>query len=533
MKYISILLLSALPMALWAQKPIPVSTSVSSVTVYPRGAQLEHMGSKFLSAGRQFVVFTGLSSELDASSISVSVDAGVSVLSVSNQVNYLKEGSKPKEVVLLKDSLDGYEFDLKFNQNMINVYSEEKAMILANQKVGWGGQGSEFVIEDLEDLSDFYRDRLADVMLKVMELEEKQKKLNKHITRIKRQLNELNAQLNRATGEVTVEIQVPSNSNAKFTLSYMVRNAGWVPSYNVNVSDVDKPLQISYNAKVFQNCGVDWKDVTLTLTNANPNLSGNKPELHPWKLYFIENAYGLVGYGNKAMPMMEAYDRTDSLVKGKKPAEIQGLSVEYPVNEAVTQFNIRTPHTVPSNGKPQGLTIDAFTVQADYEYYCAPKMDPAAFLVARVSGFEQYDLLAGEANLFLSNTYVGKTYIDPGVISDTLDLSLGRDQSIIVKRKKVKEFTATKKIGGNTRETIGIEISVKNTKSSAIDMVIEDQVPISTDKEIEVSTGELSGAEDVTETGLLRWEMTIEGGQSETKAFRYGVKYPSGRKINF
>lgn len=524
-----------LPSGLVAQKPIEITSKVNAVTVYPRGAQIEHTASKFLSAGRQFVVFSGLSSELDAKSISVSVDGGVSVLSVSNQLNYLREGSKPKQVLLLEDSLDSYQFDLKFNQNMIGVYAEEKNMILANKSVGWGREGAEFLIEDLEDLSDFYRDRLADVMLKVMELEEKQKKLTKNITRIRQQLNELNSQLNRATGEVTVEVQVPGNTNANFTLSYMVQNAGWVPSYNVNVSDVDKPLQISYNAKVFQNSGVEWDGVMLTLTNANPNLSGNKPELHPWRLYFMEN----IGTYDDKMLMNSAYSlnaaakpRSDVSAEMNDGGAVESMVVDYPVNNAVTQFQIKTRHSIPSNGKPQGLSIDAFTVPAKYEYYCAPKVDPAAFLLARVSGFEQYDLLPGEANLFLSNTYVGRAFINPGVISDTLDLSLGRDQSIIVKRKKIKEFTATKKIGNSTKATIGIEISVKNTKASDIDLVIVDQVPVSSNKEIEVSLEEAKGAKRTEETGMLKWTKTISGGASETMQFRYGVKYPSGRKIN-
>ncbi len=515
---------------LHGQVGVEISSNVTSVTVYPRGAQIERTASKFLSTGRQMLTFTGLASELDPASIGVSAGGSISVLSVSSGVNHLKQSDKPKAVRQLEDSLATYEFDQQFNQNMLGVYDEERKMILTNQKVGW--EHSEFVIEDLEDLSDFYRDRLSDVMLKEMELQSKQEGLKKSIQRIKAQLNEHNSRLNRSTGEILVEVQVPANANANFTLSYMVRNAGWTPAYNVNVSEVDRPLQVSYNAKVYQNTGIDWSDVILTLTNANPNLSGTKPEIHPWRLYFMEDPVLLREarlYSNTMEVQADEVAMPSAMSQGKRD---DSYTVEYPANDAVTQFKINTKHNVPSNGKPQVINIDVFTVPAKYEYYAAPKMDPTAFLIARVAGFEQYDLLPGQANLFLSNTYVGQTFIDPSALQDTLDLSLGRDQSIVIKREKIKEFSATKKMGNSTKQSLGIMITVRNTKSTKIQLVIEDQVPISSDKDIEITVQEVGNAKRDAATGKLRWTKIVLGSSTETLQFKYDVKYPSDKKIN-
>lgn len=520
-----------------AQEPIVIPSKIDGITVYPRGAQVERIASKSLSVGRQFVTFNGLASELDPSSISVSAANGINILSVSNAINFLSQAPKPKQIQALTDSLKSYEFDYKFNQNLIGIYAEEKGMILSNKSVGWGGQGTDFVIEDLEDLSDFYRDRLADIMLKVMELEQKQASLNKNINRVRNQLNEQNTKFNRSTVEILVEIYVPSSLTANFKFSYMVRNAGWVPNYNVTVTEVDKPLQFSYNAKVYQNTGVDWDNVTLTLTNANPNVDGNKPEIHPWRLYFIEGyaeGAGVSAYSNRlaiekttvssAMPM-----RAD-MADNEKPE--LGATLDYPANDAVTKFKINTRHSIPSNGKQQGLSIDDFTIPASYQYYCAPKINPAAYLIARVSQFEQYDLLPGEANLFFANTYVGKMYIDPSSIADTLDLSLGIDHSIIVKREKIKEFCETKKIGSSRKEAFGIEISIRNTKSTKIELVIEDQIPVSSDKDISVTLDDAKGAKHKEATGILRWTRIITPSSTEAMRFRYSVKYPSDRNIN-
>jgi uncharacterized protein (TIGR02231 family) len=514
----------------FTQNPVEIASTVQAVSVYPRGAQIERTASKSLTSGRQMIVFPGLASELDAATINVSANGGITVLSVTNRVSQLKQSAKPKELRVLEDSLKTLNFDKSFNQNMLSVYGEEKTMVLSNKQVGWGGNTSNFLIEDLEDLSDFYRDRLADIMLKEMQLQQKQEKLQRDINRISVKVNEQNSKLRRATGEILVEAYVPSSINASFNLSYMVRTAGWIPAYNINVKEVDEPLKVTYNAKVCQNTGVDWKKVDLTLTNANPNLSGNKPEVHPWRLYFIEGRGYDMGYSNK-MELPAAENQVKSLALSAS-ADMVGSVADYPMNDAVTEFKIKSKHSIPSDGKHQGLSIDELTIPAAYEYYVAPKMDPAAFLIARVTDFEQYDLLPGEANLFFSSTFVGKVYINPSTVKDTLDLSLGRDQSIVVKREKIKEFCETKKLSGSTKETLGIEISVRNTKSTKIQLIIEDQIPISTAKEIEVDLVEAKTANHSKETGKLRWSKNIMAGTTESMVFKYTVKYPSDKKIN-
>jgi uncharacterized protein (TIGR02231 family) len=530
MKNLTLVLALSLPMVLFAQAPTDIKSKINNVTVFPRGAQVERTASKFISAGRQTLTFSGLASELDPSSISVSASNGVNVLGVTTQTNFLKESDKPKEVVRLQDSLSRYEFDLQFNQNMLGVYQQERNMILANQKVGW--EKTAFVIEDLEDLSDFYRDRLADIMLKEMELQSKQKNLNENIARLRRQLNEFNSKLNRATGEVVVEILATGNVNASFTLSYMVRNAGWVPSYSITVTDVNQPLQVSYNAKVFQNSGIDWKDVTLILTNANPLLGSDKPVLDPWRLNFVAGVVQYEGYSmsNKALPMAMG-ERKMNMVTSDQATSVS--SVDYAMNKAATRFEIKTRYDIPSNNKPQVIGVDVFTLNAEYEYYAAPKIDPTAFLVARVAGFEKYDLLPGQANLFFSNTYVGQAFIDPNIFGDTLDLSLGRDQSIVVKREKVKELCETKKIGNSLKETIGVQISVKNTKGGPITLTIVDQIPVSTNKDISVELDENATGVLSETTGQLKWVEKIGAGEGRQNSFRYTVKYPADRKINF
>ena len=140
-------------------------------------------------------------------------------------------------------------------------------------------------------------------------------------------------------------------------------------------------------------------------------------------------------------------------------------------------------------------------------------------------------LLPGEANIFFEGTFTGKSYIDPNNIKDTLSLSLGRDKRIIVKREKLKEFTSRKFIGANQREQYAWEISVRNTKPETIKVTIEDQVPVSQNSQIEVTTVDLSGAKYNKDTGKLSWDLQLQPNETKKVVLKYEVKYPKDKQV--
>ncbi len=172
-------------------------------------------------------------------------------------------------------------------------------------------------------------------------------------------------------------------------------------------------------------------------------------------------------------------------------------------------------------------------VSSTYKHYVVPKMDQEAFLVARMNGWEDLNLLPGNANVYFMNTFVGTTYIDPNTIEDTLDVVLGRDQSIACSRKKLKDKEKTKIIGANKEKTITIEITVRNKKNETVNITVEDQVPVSAETDIKVNFDPESvpGASYNKDTGALTWDLTIKPRETKTLTFTYKIKYPKDQRI--
>jgi len=73
---------------------------------------------------------------------------------------------------------------------------------------------------------------------------------------------------------------------------------------------------------------------------------------------------------------------------------------EYPIN---FEYSINLPYNVVSNGKSRIVEVQKYELDAKYQYYAAPKLDPDAFLMARVSGWEKYNFLEHFDKLILSH----------------------------------------------------------------------------------------------------------------------------------
>jgi uncharacterized protein (TIGR02231 family) len=281
--------------------------------------------------------------------------------------------------------------------------------------------------------------------------------------------------------------------------------------------------------------------VDITLSTGNPSVNNNKPVVRPWILQYYD-ASNRAGNYLKAPPvpsqLNEVQVKQDKKGKAREDDfEVESTSIANftQVTEAGvnTEFKISVPYSVASDGSASTIEIQNHQLPSGYKYYAAPKYTNNAFLLADVTGWDNLNLLPGESSIFFEGTYVGKSFIDPNTTEDTLQLSLGVDKGIVVERKKVNEQCKKVTIGSSRKTTTAYEISVRNTKNKEIEMVIEDQIPISRLKEIEVNLDSKTGNPEYNaETGVLKWRTKVAPGETVKFNFTYSVKHPKDKVIS-
>lgn len=525
-----------------AQAQQEINSPVQSVIVYLDGAEVTQSKQVSLAPGRNKIVFTGLSQKLVSKSVQVNISGDVAILSVSDEINYLSKQDDQPRVKQLKDSVQYLNDALTQLRNEKDAYVTEKNLLIENKNMS--GKDKALSVAELKAIADFYRLRIREINDEVGKIEKKDRKLNEVLVKANQQLNELNARFNTPMAEVSILLMTSAKITSNIELKYIVTDAGWAPSYDLKAEDVNKPIELKYRAKVFNNTGVDWKDVKLRLSTADPMRSASKPVMSEWYLNY-DQGFNKSGISNMRQMKSEAMNQSfdgyiqnvapGALAKTYKPQkEAQLQSPQYEqiqVSELSADFEIKTAYTIPADSKPYIVDVTTYNLPATFQHFSSPKIDRDAFLIARITGWEDLDLVEGPANVYYGGTYVGQSYIQTRSVDDTLDLSLGRDNKIIVTRTKQKDFSTQKFIGSTKKEAYAYEIAIKNNRKTPIQIEINDQLPISQQGDITVEEIELSKAEKDVITGKLTWKYTLQPDEMKKLNLSFAIKYPKNKTI--
>ncbi|MBU2526569.1 MAG: mucoidy inhibitor MuiA family protein [Bacteroidetes bacterium] len=231
----------------------------------------------------------------------------------------------------------------------------------------------------------------------------------------------------------------------------------------------------------------------------------------------------VTGYG--------ASRKLEGRASGVQIEKANTLITEFTETQTTVEIAVEQPYSIKSGGDKRMVDLRDYTINAEYNYIAIPKLDKDAFLMARITDWGQYNLLEGEANLYFEKGFVGRTILDANALSDTLEISLGRDQNIVIARNKEEEFSKKRTLGSNKIESRGYKITVRNKKASAINLTIFDQIPVSVVSDISVTPGNLNDAQFDSQTGALKWIFTLPAQAQKEILFDYEVKYPKREKL--
>ncbi|MEQ8811224.1 MAG: mucoidy inhibitor MuiA family protein, partial [Imperialibacter sp.] len=542
------------------------------------------------------------------------------ILSVNHRYNYLGEQTKNAKIDSLNRVLDALNRQIANSQARLEVLSEKQSLLNANKKLG--GETSGTNLTQLKLAIEFYDRELTAIKAEWLTTQAALEKMDTDKLKLQKQLGEVRGKDMLPTGEIEVRVEAPAKTRGEFVVTYLVANAGWYPKYDIRVESVDQPLSLKYKADVYQNTGVDWKDVKLKFSNGNPNQSGVAPELQTWYLNYARNtnfnrqSYGVASGSIRSVSGVvtdqevgDALPGVNVVVQGTTIGTVTDLSGRYSLtlpnnatvlefsfigmvdqqvaitspninismqadvhqlqevvvmgysaesalqgrvagvstsrapskaknittttveNQTTVEFEVEKPYSIPSNGEKLTVDLSQYDIETIYEYHAVPKLDKDAFLIARIINWDQYNLLEGEANLYFEDGFVGRSILDARALTDTLDISLGRDKNIVIGRTKVDTFSKRRFAGANTIETRQFEILVRNKKSQAIKLTLFDQVPVSAIGEITVTPTELSGGKLNEQSGEVKWELNLAGQQQQKLTLGYEVKYPRKEKV--
>jgi hypothetical protein len=606
-------------------KPIIPPTHITDVTIYSSGAQVTSLLDTKGLIGQTELVLKGLPVDINQKSIVIEADEDVEIISFNASIEYkIERIGEDSDIKKIREELVMYQDSINYAQCGVKALEAEQYMIEDHDtfETKEGAADVEAVIR----ASEFYRVRLREIAEELVFIQKKINQYGGKIQMLNQEAAEIDARYTEQELQIVINVDIKRSTPNGIQVKYFNKNARWYPYYDLKVSGTDNGVRLLRKAYVSQNTGIDWNEVKLTLSNADPSLNSVLPNLTPYNLtdnnphlvsqaqgntvsgivvdatgepviganvmiygkavgtttdmdgqFFLPNAlhqklivsyvglksaviYANLNYMrirmNDSGQMLEEISVMPSrniqnhyYIDGVRISNINGIvagldrrkkeerKVRQPIRQVKlesinsVEYVVERPYSITSNGKEIDILLDEENIDAYFGYYTVPLKNESAYLIAKIPNWHELDMLSGNANLFLNNTYKGSTLINSKSTDDTLSISLGIDPEVIVSRKPIREKYDKKFFGKNAEECMSYEITVKNNKSKPIDIEIYDQVPIVAHDDIKVNIEEISDAQLDKDTGILRWEKSMIAGQQNKMVLSYKVKYPQDMHV--
>lgn len=511
-----------------------MTSKIDHVTLFYQGAQITRTTSELpLAKGQHVISITGLEKSIQESSLRVGIRGKGRILNIVKSIDYLNELENSSKIEELKGELNENREKTEEYRIRIKVYEQERSFLLAN--IAIGGANTGVSVAQIREGAAFYNSRMMEIEQSLLDANRQIKVLEERSRLIQTQLAELNYSKNKPSGKLEVTVEQEGSGSCSLYLDYFVPEARWFPAYDFRIDKVGDPVKLVRKATAMQQTGEEWKEVSLTFSTANPTDKQQLPELYPWFVDILQPVTIMPVARTTQANNAKVYSLTAEVADDAEMEEetsfdfdMEGANAQFErgSKNSVLEYKLQTRVNLSSDGKEYSFSVGVDELEAGFHYQSVPKKEGAAFLIATINDWESYELTDGKANIYYENMFIGETWLSTSMMLDSLQLSMGKDQGLIIDRRTINEYTRTRTIGSNLKKSFGYEIIVRNTKQAEVLVILEDQLPIASNSQITVDAEELGGGKLEPSTGKVTWRVNVEPGATVKIPFRFSIRYP-------
>jgi uncharacterized protein (TIGR02231 family) len=527
---------------------ITAPSAISKVLVYADRAIVYRTLAADLPAGERRIVFDNLPEKTEPNSLQVRGSGRAVLQDTIFRTKYFAEFPDERIQALLaaKDEKDA---QVQLRGDRIKQAVSEKGVlekIISKVTAQVEGQTSELSPDKWILMIDFYRGRLAALDGEIRAAEKENRALGLDLDKINQELGQLQAGRQKKKNQAVVILSLSEASRVTLTLSYIVYGPSWQPIYDLRVNSETKSLELAYNATVVQNSGEDWSNVELALSTARPEIGGAQPSLSPWYLSLFENRPAPRSAAPaKSAPAPAAANQMFSEAAADMPApesmaeaDIAATNAAVVKGAAAVMFTISGRASIASDNTSHRVSILTKSFATVFRYSSAPRLSAYAYLKAKVTNETDFPFLPGTTKIFLDGNFIANSSMGNVAPAEEFWTFLGIDEGVKVEYRLLKMYKDEQGVfAQKTRYVYQYETRITNNKKIDAEIVLWDQLPVSTDQKIVVRLIDPKYVKDTeslkrSKQDFLEWMLTLKPQEARTIGLSYSVEYPAGANVS-
>lgn len=526
-----------------------LTSTITGVTVYTDRAQVTRVAKATVEAGEQRLRFTDLPDSIERSSVQVNGTGAMILRDVAFSTVHFAEAPDGRrkqfneERRRLKGQLRELEGKLAIAVAEKGFLDQITAKLTSSSDSASAG---ELDPDRWIKMVQFYRVKLEQLDVEKRDLDDRIALAREEVRRIEAQINDLGRVAEKTRNVVDVTVEAKAAAEITLTLSYIVYGPSWAPVYDLRVLTNAGKMGVTYNGMVQQSTGEDWAGVALSLSTAAASVSGEEPELVPWRIDLRRQVLRSLSSSLPSAPspkklMRERAEAEEedmakacSVAEAPPEMEVEEASVETGATAVV--FAVPGRVDIPADNNPHRVSIMVQEFDAVLKYSTVPKLAPYAYLKATVTNATEYPYLPGKANVFLDSSFVAETALELVAPGAEFTVSLGVDEALKVERVFVKKFQKDEGVlSKKTKMVYEYRIEIANNRKADVDLTVKDQLPIAQNKEIVVECLEprlgRGDSPEKDDREMLTWKLKLKPAEKKQIPLSFVVEFARGQAV--
>jgi len=370
--------------------------------------------------------------------------------------------------------------------------------------------------EALERLTLFSFEQREAALSRQVELARVARELEAEQKLLRRQLAELTADAAKTVREAVLYVASSDEQMRKVSLSYLVGQCGWSPTYTVRARADAPEVRLDYNGLIYQLTGEDWSNVKVTLSTASPSLNSAGPGIAPLQVTLrpadATNVQQQVAAPQQGAQLGKA--QIDEIYNRQKMAELNNRNAlnfqafndsNWTLNDVANQiacvvlfsdsgavkelqtrieqmgdqpslsYQLENPVTLTSRNSRQMVRIISTELTGETYHVATPVLTSYVYRESQLVNESSKDLLGGPILVYLDDKFVGRGEIPTVARGQSFVIGLGADPQVRTRRELVEKTEGIN--GGNRELQFEYHLIVENFKSEPTQVRLLDRIP--------------------------------------------------------
>jgi uncharacterized protein (TIGR02231 family) len=539
------------------EDPKPLSSIMEGVTLYASAA-LVHRTARVTDDGKW--VIEGLPSAVDDTNVRVRMTSG-EVVGVEVRARERITSANERVEALRKDllTLQREQKGADDEAAVLRAMGEHLGALLRAEEQAHKGELAQGRVNEAAWSTNYawLAAKLSENRSAIRTLGWSMEERGARIAELEREIGKLQGGLRVPVKDVIVDVL--NGAGDTLHLEYLVGSCGWQPQYDLRAAKDLAKVDLSYRARVWQQSGEDWTGVQLALSTAQPQRGAQGPDPLPIKIGVLQDPMVTRGFsvgapasnaemedaaeptGGGGGASKDKADRSYGRPAARKAAmatvDAQGLSVRYVLPRK---------ETIQSREAPTTVLVGEAVLEMAAERHVVPAVDTTVWLRGRTKNGSQWTLLPGTANVFLGGDWLGRAQLAAVQPGEEFTLHLGADDAIKVERRQAEDMAKGPGFFSSRNEKVEAwrilvtnNGAVSKTPDGAIDIVVREALPVSTDERISVEIAKLEPKlatderwkKDLEEQGIRTWLVKPAKGKTAEIKWQTTISYPKDTQI--